>query len=306
MRRLLIFGIDGQVGWELQRSLACLGEVIGCRRADVDLTDEAAIRRLIRKTDPSLIVNAAAYTAVDRAEQEPELAYAVNGKAPGVIAEESAALRALFIHYSTDYVFNGESKIPYTEEAATAPLNVYGASKLAGEKAIAATQSDAIILRTSWVYGIRGHNFLKTMLRLGRERPELRIVNDQIGAPTWSRMIAEATANIFVRWLQASTEERLVLKGLYHLTAGGETTWYGFAKQILLSDLLKQKQLVETPPRLEPILTKDYPLPAKRPHYSVLSNAKFMKIFGWQMPAWENSLKLCLEELNLGNVPSII
>ena len=288
--KVLITGANGQVGWELQRALAPLGEVLALGHADLDLANADAIRQALRHSAPDLIVNAAAYTAVDRAEQEPELAQAVNGAAPGILAEEARHLNAALVHYSTDYVFDGSKGAPYEEIDATNPLGVYGASKLAGEKAISAVNCAHLILRTSWVYGARGKNFLLTMQRLGRERDELRVVDDQLGAPTWSRMLAEATALMLGQCLhQGRVTDRLRDKGgLFHLSADGQTSWFGFASAIV--------QGLEPPPRMTPIATTEYPLPAARPAYSVLSNDKITRHFGIRLPDWRDSLALCLAQ----------
>ena len=288
--KVLITGANGQVGWELQRALAPLGEVQALGHAQLDLADADAIRQALRHAAPDLIVNAAAYTAVDRAEQEPDLAQAVNGVAPGILAEEAQRLHAALVHYSTDYVFDGSKGAPYEEIDATNPQSVYGASKLAGEKAIAAVNCAHLILRTSWVYGARGKNFLLTMQRLAGERDELRVVDDQIGAPTWSRVLAEATLLMLGQCLcKDSVTEGLRDKGgLYHLSAGGQSSWFGFASAIV--------QQAEKPPRMTPISTAEYPLPAARPAYSVLSNDKIARHFGIRLPDWRQSLNLCLAQ----------
>ena len=288
--KVLITGANGQIGWELQRALAPMGQVLTLGHAALDLTNPDAIRQALRHAAPDLIVNAAAYTAVDRAEQEPELAQAVNGDAPGILAEEAQRLNAALVHYSTDYVFDGAKGVPYAEIDAPHPLGVYGATKLAGEKAIAAVNCAHLILRTSWVYGTRGKNFLLTMQRLARERDELRVVDDQWGAPTWSRMLAEATALMLGQCLhQGSVTERLRAQGgLYHLSAAGQTSWFGFAGAIM--------QHVDKPPRLTPITTSDYPLPAPRPAYSVLANDKITRHFGIRLPDWRHSLAQCLAQ----------
>lgn len=287
-RKILLTGKNGQVGWELQRTLACLGEVVTVGRRMLDLTNPASIRAVIRDVKPQLIVNPAAYTAVDKAESEPELAQAVNGIAPGILAEEAQRLGAALIHYSTDYVFDGSKYAPYVEEDAPHPLNVYGQTKLAGEEAVRAVGGAHLILRTSWVYGARGKNFLLTIRRLAQERPELKIVADQIGAPTWSRFIAEATAQILAQRLGRWNE----LSGTYHLAAAGETSWHGFAQAILGRPLLT---LPTT--RLLPISTEEYPLPAARPKNSRLSCDKLQREFGLTMPDWRVGLELCLEGL---------
>ncbi len=286
--RILITGAHGQVGWELQRSLAPFGEIAAYARAQLDLSDADAIRHAVRQVGPALIVNAAAYTAVDQAEKEPERAHAVNATAPAILAEEAKRLGAGLIHYSTDYVFDGQKQAPYEEIDAARPLNVYGASKLEGERAVAAVDVAHLVLRTSWVYGARGKNFLRTILRLAEEREELRVVDDQHGAPTWSRMLAEATAACVSQCLYRDGVQDLLRErsGLYHLSAAGQTTWFGFASAIV--------QTAPKAPRMTPIPTTAYPLPAPRPMYSVLSNHKFARAFGLQLPDWQASLNLCL------------
>lgn len=280
MKRILLTGTNGQVGYELARSLQGLGEVVALDRAAMDLSDLAQVRDVIRSLKPDLIVNPAAYTAVDKAESEPELAMRINGEAPGVMAEEAGRLGAAMIHYSTDYVFDGSKEGAYTEQDAPCPVSVYGRSKLAGEQAIEAAGIRHLILRTSWVYGMRGKNFLLTVLRLAQERDELRIVADQFGAPTWSRTIAEATARIVAGgdWNAES--------GTYHLTAKGRTSWHGFTEAILDNATLAKKPVVT------PIATADYPLPARRPANSVLSQQRFIDAFG-ELPAWDAALKSC-------------
>jgi dTDP-4-dehydrorhamnose reductase len=283
VKKILLTGKNGQVGWELQRTLAPLGEVVAVDRQTLDLADPDSIRAVIREIKPHLIVNPAAYTAVDKAESEPELAQAVNGIAPGVMAEEAKRLGAALIHYSTDYVFDGAKDGAYVEEDRTNPLNVYGKTKLAGEEAVRASGAAHLILRTSWVYGARGKNFLLTMLRLAKEREELKIVDDQIGAPTWSRLIAETTAQILAQRIGQWPE----LTGLYHFTAGGKTSWHGFASTIVELGGLSAK--------LIPIPSTEYPLPAPRPKNSLLSNEKLAATFGLVMPEWEESLRLCMD-----------
>jgi len=293
--RILLFGSSGQVGWELRRTLAPLGHVVPVDRATADLADKDALRRVVRTTEPALIVNAAAYTAVDRAESEPEVARAVNGVAPGILAEEARRLGAALVHFSTDFVFDGKKADPYTEDDAPAPLNVYGASKLEGEQAIQAVGGAYVILRTSWVYGMRGHNFLLTVCRLARERPTLRIVDDQTGAPTWSRMIAEATALVVAGAPQTSGAPAFgkETNGLYHLSAGGATTWFGFAREILGAAAALG---LPTVPALDPIKTDEYPLPARRPANCLLANDKLRRTFGLALPSWAESLRMCVEE----------
>lgn len=277
--RILLTGRNGQVGWELERCLARAGDLAAFDHQGLDLGDPESIRRLVRELRPDLIVNAAAYTAVDRAESEPELAFAVNATAPGVLAEEAKRLGALLIHYSTDYVFDGTKAGPYTEDDVPNPLGVYGRSKLAGEQAVQASGCRHLILRTSWVYASRGRNFLLTMLKLGAERPELRVVDDQYGAPTWAHDIAAATGQLL-----ADPPD-----GLFHLTAAGSTTWYGFACEIMRQAGFK--------PVVRAIRTEDYPVAARRPANSRLDTARLRLARGIALPAWEESLRACMAEL---------
>ncbi|PLY39450.1 dTDP-4-dehydrorhamnose reductase [Janthinobacterium sp. ROICE36] len=288
MSRILITGKNGQVGYELERSLQGLGEIIALDRSQMDLADLDQVRDVIRRIKPTLIVNPAAYTAVDKAESEPELALRINGEAPGVMAEEAKKLGAAMIHYSTDYVFDGSKDGPYVETDPTCPINAYGSSKLAGEQAIKATGIPHLILRTSWVYSTHGKNFLLTMLRLAKEREELSIVSDQFGAPTWSRTIADTTAHIVAQSLTANDQQAWWQgrSGLYHLTAQGTTTWFGFTEAIMAHATINNK------PKLKPIQAKDYPVPAKRPTNSVLSSRRLMDTF-CGLPQWQEALKLC-------------
>lgn len=271
--RILLTGRNGQVGWELERALAPLGEVIALDRARLDLSDAAAIQRVVRDARPEVIVNAAAYTAVDRAESEPEIAASVNSIAPGIFAEEARRCGALLVHYSTDYVFDGEKKTPYVEDDPAHPLNVYGRTKLEGERVIEGSGCRYLILRTSWVYGPRGHNFLRTVLRLARERNELRMVDDQIGAPTSAAAIALATAEM----LRHAGPE-----GLFHMTASGETSWHGFAEAIVASNHLQV--------RVIGIASQDYPVAARRPRNSLLDNGKLTSTYGLTLGPWEHQL----------------
>jgi dTDP-4-dehydrorhamnose reductase len=282
--RLLVLGRTGQVGTELERALAPLGEVVAVGRERADLARPETLRALARELMPRVIVNAAAYTAVDKAEQEEALALRVNGEAPGVLAEEARRAGALLVHYSTDYVFDGTKTGAYVESDATAPLNAYGRTKLAGERAVQAVGGAHLIFRTSWVYGAHGRNFYLTMRRLLRERSEVRVVADQVGAPTWSRTIAEATAEAVARLLPGADPEA---SGIYHLAAAGETSWFGFAQAILA---LHPPPAGEAPPRLVPIPASEYPLPARRPHNSRLDCGKLRARFGVVLPDWKAAL----------------
>ena len=285
--KILLTGASGQVGYELARSLQSVGEVIAPDRRQMDLTNLDQIRSLIRQIRPALIVNPAAYTAVDQAEQEPQLAMRINAEAPAVMAQEAARLGAAMIHYSTDYVFDGRKQGSYTEDDVPNPLSVYGRSKLAGEQAVQQAGIAHLILRTSWVYGMRGKNFLLTMRRLAMERDELRIVSDQYGAPTWCRTIADTTANMLVQ-LTTSGDQSLhwqSASGLYHLTAQGQTTWFGFT-QAIVAGMGEAQQ-----PQLIPITTDAYPLPAVRPMNSVLSCERLQKKF-CRLPDWQTALAL--------------
>ncbi len=293
MRPILILGRAGQVAFELRRALPPLGPVVALdRRSEpaVDLADPDTLVRALRRVKPRLIVNAAAYTAVDRAETEPERATAVNATAPGVLAEEAKRLGAGLIHYSTDYVFPGDADHPYRESDPTGPQGVYGRTKLAGEEAVRAAGCDHWIVRTAWVYGARGHNFLLTMLRLMAERDRIGVVADQTGTPTWSRTIAETTAAMLARRSVADTA------GTYHLTCAGQTTWHGFACEIRRR-ATAMGLLPESAARIDAIATADYPTPARRPAWSVLDTGKLSAVFGLHPPRWDDALELCLEEL---------
>lgn len=291
MKKILLTGGHGQVGWELKRTLSVLGDVYALDRQDLDLSNPDAICRTVREIVPHYIVNAAAYTAVDKAESDLEACMQVNAIAPRILAEEAKALNAPLIHFSTDYVFDGEASAPYSEESTTSPINIYGKSKLEGEKAIQAVGGAHLIFRTSWIYGSRGKNFLLTMLRLAKERDELKIVNDQIGAPTWCRPIAEAVAMIIARCLR-NEESMSSLWGIYNLTCSGQTSWYGFAEAIF--QLAPKSQLTKFP-KLTPIPSSAYPLPAPRPKNSTLSQEKLLTTFGLKLPNWKLALASCLE-----------
>ena len=294
-RNVLILGGSGQVGWELGRKLARLGQIDGIESPRVDFTQADSIRKAVRAAEPAFIFNAAAYTAVDKAESEPDLAAAINGTAPGVLAEEAARLGSVLIHYSTDYVFDGTKPGPYLETDAPNPLNVYGRTKLAGDEAIQSVGGDYLIFRTSWVYGPRGSNFLLTMLRLANEHSELRVVDDQVGAPTSSASIAQATAEIVARLLSPKQGGLQGRSGIYNLTNAGATTWFGFAKAILTRQAASSGAAL---PNLVPIKTSEFPRPATRPANSRLSCQHLEETFGVQLPDWEDALSLVLETLH--------
>jgi dTDP-4-dehydrorhamnose reductase len=285
---ILVTGIGGQVGFELLRSLQGLGRVVGCDRAMMDLDDPDQIRRVVRDLKPTLIVNPAAYTAVDKAEGDEAGAMRLNAQAPGVLAEEAKRLGAALVHYSTDYVFDGTKDAPYVETDVVNPQNVYGKSKLEGERAIAAVGGAHLIFRTSWVYGTRGKNFLLTMLRLGAEREELNVVADQIGAPTWSCTIAALTAHVLAQAAIKPAGWWDEHSGIYHLTAGGETSWHGFAEAIFESSNLARK------PSVKPIPASAYPTPAARPTNSRMSNDKLEQTFKVRAPDWRDALSLSM------------
>ena len=300
MTKILLIGKDGQIGWELQRSLASLGQVITLDRKGMDLSNPDSITHAIREVKPKIIVNAAAYTAVDKAESESDLAMQVNGAAPGIMAREARRLGALLVHYSTDYVFDGTGDRPYTEGDPVKPVNSYGRSKLAGEEAIRDSGAAHLIFRTSWVYAARGNNFVRTMLRLARERGELKIVNDQVGAPTWARSIANMTAQVLGTKGGRPGKAR-ENSGLYHFTAGGAVSWFGFAEAIFAEAQSRFANFKV--PTLIPIPASQYPLPARRPANSRLDTAKLAATFGVTPPRWEAALKQCFEEMReSGNV----
>jgi dTDP-4-dehydrorhamnose reductase len=291
---ILLTGVSGQVGGQLLPLLARLGNVVAPRHGQLDLTDPDVVRRFVQKTRPRWIVNAAAYTAVDRAESEPELAYAVNALAVGALGEAAAALSVPVLHFSTDYVFNGTGTRPWQEDDETGPLGVYGASKLAGERALQASGAAHVIFRTSWVYGAEGNNFLRTILRLAREREELRVVSDQHGAPTWSRNLAELVMHTIHRSEEAAKQQGISLMeamrplcGVYHAAGAGETTWYGFAEEFLrLASIVEPMQRFA---RLVPIPSAEYPTPAARPANSRLDCSKLIREFGFTMPQWKQA-----------------
>ncbi|MFZ2162788.1 MAG: dTDP-4-dehydrorhamnose reductase [Sideroxyarcus sp.] len=295
MSKILVTGKNGQVGWELQRSLAAFGQVVAVDLEEMNLADADAIRRTVREVRPDIIVNPAAYTAVDKAEGDFNLAMAVNGTAAGVFAEEAKQLGAVLVHYSTDYVFDGDKPTPYTESDAPNPQSVYGKTKLAGDQAIQVSGCNHLILRTSWVYGVHGGNFIKTILRLARERDELRIVADQFGAPTWARDLAQATAAALGSWKNKDWDRNL--SGLYHLTAAGRTNWHQYAEEIVQLARKYDSALASKPLSIKGIATHEYPVPAKRPVNSVLANDKIRDAFGIVLPAWQDSVAECVREI---------
>jgi dTDP-4-dehydrorhamnose reductase len=290
--RILLIGSTGQVGWELERTLAPLGEVVAAGRRDgavvLDMVRPDTVRAAVHTAAPDLIVNAAAYTAVDQAEAESALARAVNAEGPALLAEEAKGCGAFLVHYSTDYVFDGGKGSPYTEDDAPNPRNVYGASKLEGERAVAASGAAHLILRTSWVYAARGRNFLRTIVRRGGEGAQLRVVDDQIGSPTWARLLAEATAQIIAAHPLEGLREH---SGLYHVSAGGAVSWHGFAEAILAQ--LGGPLAATT---VQAIPSSAYPQAAERPRYSVLANDRFVATFGLRLPSWQAGLRLCLAD----------
>lgn len=289
---ILVLGGSGQIGYELIRCLQPLGRVVAPSHTQLDLTAADAAADYVRQLRPAAIVNAAAYTAVDRAETEAGRCMAINAHAPGILANTARQIGSIFVHYSTDYVFDGQAQRPYVETDEPRPINVYGKSKLEGELAVAAAGGAWIVLRTSWVYGIHGANFMRTILRLARERTELRVVNDQIGAPTGSRSVAAATAVVLSTLLQDQAPAKF--SGLYHLTAGGSASWYTFAKAILAGEPRAHEQICRS---VLPITTSEYPTPARRPSNSRLNNAKIRSCFGIEMQGWEESLRLVLRDL---------
>lgn len=287
--RILLFGKNGQVGWELRRTLAPLAEVVALDYPEVDFTKPDDLRRIIREAQPQAVVNAAAYTAVDKAETDEDTARGINAHAPGVMAEECRRLGAWMVHFSTDYVFDGAKNAPYQENDLPNPLGAYGRSKLAGDQAVVAAGAAHLIFRLCWVYGARGQNFMLTMMRLARERETLRVVRDQWGCPTWSRMIAEATAHAVRQALRAP--DPAPYSGTYHLAASGATSWHGFAEAIIRRMPVDGRKCRA----VEAIPSTDYPTPARRPAYSVLDCGKLSRTFGLRLPAWEESLDRVLE-----------
>jgi dTDP-4-dehydrorhamnose reductase len=298
--RILLLGKNGQVGWELQRSLAPLGELIALDRHSTDfcgdLSNLAGLADTVRTIKPDVIVNAAAHTAVDKAESEPDLARTLNALAPQVLAVEAAKLGAWLVHYSTDYVFDGSGETPWLETDTPAPLSVYGSTKLDGESLIAQHCQKHLIFRTSWVYAARGGNFAKTMLRLGQERDKLTVINDQFGAPTGADLIADVTAHAIRQVMQPGAEANLA--GIYHLVASGETTWFDYAKHVLAQAVIVQPAIKIKATDVLPVPTSAFPTPARRPHNSRLNTHKLQTIFNLALPAWQNGVSRMLEEIS--------
>ncbi len=295
--KILLFGANGQVGWELQRSLAPLGELValgsgGAGALQGNFTDPAGVAQTVRQVRPDAVVNAAAFTAVDRAESEPDLARTINAVAPGAIAQAAQEVGAALVHYSTDYVFDGSGERPWRETDATAPLNVYGSTKLEGEQRIAAALPRHLVLRTSWVYAARGGNFARTMLRLARERESLSVVDDQFGAPTGAELLADVTAHA-LRTLLADPAKA----GLYHVAAGGETSWHGYASFVLATARQAGAQLRTAPGQVRPVTSAAFPTPARRPHNSRLDTSLFRTAFGLALPAWQAGVARMLQEI---------
>jgi dTDP-4-dehydrorhamnose reductase len=294
---ILLLGAHGQVGWELQRSLAPLGELRALARQGAgglcgDLADLDGLAATVRALRPAVIVNAAAHTAVDRAESEPELAHRINADAPAVLAREAAACGALLVHYSTDYVFDGSGDTPWTEDAPTGPLSVYGRTKLAGEQAVRQAGGAHLILRTSWVYAARGGNFARTMLRLAQERERMTVIDDQWGAPTGAELIADVTAHAVRQLLQDPRHG-----GTYHLAAAGATTWFEYANQVLALARQARPAMKFVVSELAPIPTSAYPTPARRPHNSRLDTRRLQATFGLRLPPWQDGVRRLLDEI---------
>jgi len=290
--KILLLGKDGQLGWELQRSLAVLGSVVACGRGEADLAQPASLPALLDRVQPDVLVNPAAHTAVDKAESEPELARAINAGAVGVLAQEARRRGICLVHYSTDYVFDGSGSTPRREDAATGPLSVYGRSKLEGEELIRASGCHHAILRTSWVYAARGGNFARTMLRLAAEREELRVIADQVGAPTGAELLADVTAQMLPR-----LREHVALSGTYHCVAAGETSWHAYASHVIAWARQRGQPLKVAADRIHAIPTAEYPTAAQRPLNSRLDTHKLRNAFGLTLPPWEQGVDRMLAEI---------
>ena len=289
--KIVLFGRNGQLGWEFERSLPALGDVISLNREQLDISDLDAVQSFLSQSKPDLIVNASAYTDVDRAESEPKLVTKVNAMAPGVMAEASRKLRAVLVHFSTDYVFDGKTNRPYTETDSTAPLNIYGMSKLVGEDHIKQACDAFLILRTSWVYSLRGNTFVNKVLGWARRNKMLKIVDDQVSNPTWARALAEITCLLLAQNRENLYDRIHELHGIYHIAGSGYTSRYEWAKQILASDPKRSEQIVQT---IEPSRSEDFPTPAKRPLFSALDCSHFENMFGLRLPPWSETLKLAM------------
>jgi len=291
--KILLFGKNGQVGWELNRSLQPLGEIVALGRDDADFSNLEGLRCIISNIKPDVVVNAVAYTAVDKAESEEDLATIINGIAPGVLAEEASKINALLVHYSTDYIFDGTNNHPYLESDAPNPINAYGRSKLAGERAIQSSGCDFIILRTSWVYASRGSNFLQTIIRLAKEKNELKIIDDQVGTPTWARYIADSTSCMISKILNDRVSDNIEINEIFHLSNKGQCSWYQFADEIV-NRLKEFDQSIRT--EVRPISSDQYASVADRPKYTVLCSDKIEREMLLQNIGWQSAVELCLDE----------
>ena len=289
--KIVLIGKNGQLGWEFQRILPILGEVISLDRKELDLCDLDAIQKILSEWKPNLIINASAYTDVDGAEKETDLAMKINALAPGIMAEMSRKLQAVFIHYSTDYVFDGGKNALYTETDQTNPLNMYGKSKLMGEENIRQAGEAYLILRTSWVYSLRGNSFVNKVLKWSRQNKTLKVVSDQVSSPTWARTLAEITSFVLAQNKKDLYENIHERHGIYHLAGSGFTSRYEWAKQILANDPERSEQIVQA---IEPALSEEFPTPAVRPLFSALDCSQFEETFGLQLPAWNSTLQLAM------------
>ena len=291
--KIVLIGKNGQLGWEFQHMLPGLGDIISLGREEMDVSDHHTVQKTLIDLQPNLIINASAYTEVDYAETQIELATNINAIAPGVIAETARKINAAFIHYSTDYVFDGKNNTPYTENDPTNPLNVYGKSKLTGEENIKQTGEAYLILRTSWVYSLQGNSFVNKVLGWSRKNKTLKIVSDQISSPTWARALADTTTQVITTHKANLSDILKERRGIYHLTGSGYASRYEWAKQILANDPSRTEQLVQT---IEPVPSEEFPTPATRPHFSALNCEKLTKTFGLRLPNWEESLQVALTE----------
>jgi dTDP-4-dehydrorhamnose reductase len=289
---ILLLGRNGQLGWELHRTLLPLGNVIAVDYPKINMADPKSIQEIVNEVQPNLIVNATAYTNVDKAESEHAAAHAINGVGPGILAQEARKFKAVFVHYSTDYVFGDSKKSPYSEEDVPEPINMYGVSKLEGEKAVQEIGGSYLIFRTSWVYSMRGNSFVTKVLKWAKSQDELRVVEDQISTPTWARFLAEATSSALIKVMVKNSIDASPYWGLYHLTDGGIASRYEWAKQILMAGYGDARI------RVIPVRTDEFPTPAERPEYSVLNCDKFVQTFESMLPGWKNTLSLALENVS--------